>query len=312
MKISDVLMCAGLAAFFLIATAWLPFAGPFVSMLTPLPYLYYSTKLGFSNGVKITFLSTLILTLLAFLAGYPQITLFAVEFGLLGLMLSWLFFRKFSFSQTLFFATLCILFLGFGFFFYFASSKHISLREMMRVHLDSQVKAVIMLYKDMSVPEEKIAELDAYGKVFINTVLNIYPSLMVVGTGFIVWFNMVLAKPLFRMKKLDYPDFGPMDHWKAPDILVWGVILSGFTYFISSGSIKLFALNALIIMMTVYFFHGLAIILFFLNKYHAPSWFRASVFFLIIIQQLFLITSAAFGLFDQWIDFRKIHSKMDN
>ena len=312
MKISDVLVCAGWAGFFLMATAWLPIAGPFVSMLTPLPYLYYSTKLGFSNGVKITLLSTVILALLAFLAGYPQITLFAVEFGLLGLILSWLFFRKFSFGQTLFFATLCILFLAFGFFFYIASSKHMGLREMMLVYLDSQVKAVIMLYKEMGIPEEKAAELDTYGKVFINAILNIYPSLMVIGTGFIVWFNMVLAKPLFKMKNLDYPDFGPMDHWKAPDILVWGVILSGFTYFISSGSIKLFAINALIIMMAVYFFHGLSIILFFLNKYHAPSWFRASVYFLIIIQQLFLIISAAFGLFDQWIDFRKIHSKMDN
>ena len=34
---------------------------------------------------------------------------------------------------------------------------------------------------------------------------------------------------------------------------------------------------------------------------------RMGIYFLIIIQQLFLAVVALAGLFDQWVDFRKIH-----
>jgi uncharacterized protein YybS (DUF2232 family) len=65
-------------------------------------------------------------------------------------------------------------------------------------------------------------------------------------------------------------------------------------------------------MMAIYLFHGLSIILFFLNKYNVPSWIRAGVYILIMVQQLFLGVLALAGLFDQWVDFRKIHRRLDN
>jgi hypothetical protein len=38
---------------------------------------------------------------------------------------------------------------------------------------------------------------------------------------------------------------------------------------------------------------------------------RIGIYFLIIIQQLFLAVLALAGLFDQWIDFRKIHRRVE-
>jgi uncharacterized protein YybS (DUF2232 family) len=135
---------------------------------------------------------------------------------------------------------------------------------------------------------------------------------MIIGTGFAVWLNVVIAKPLFHMGQLEYPDFDPMDCWQAPEGLVWVVIVSGFALFFLSGGIRLLAINALIILMFVYLFHGLSIVLFFLNKYRVPSWIRIGVYFLIIIQQLFLVLLALAGLFDQWIDFRKIRRRQES
>ena len=65
------------------------------------------------------------------------------------------------------------------------------------------------------------------------------------------------------------------------------------------------ALNALIISVFVYFFHGLSIILFLLNKYSVPTLIRVGVYLLIIVH--FLLILAAVGFFDQWIDLRKLH-----
>jgi uncharacterized protein YybS (DUF2232 family) len=100
-----------------------------------------------------------------------------------------------------------------------------------------------------------------------------------------------------------------MDRWHAPEFMVWGVIASGFTLFLSIPGVELIAINGLIVMLAIYVFHGLSILLFFLNKYRVPSWLRFGIYFLIFFQQIFLVVLALAGLFDQWIDFRKLHPK---
>ena len=132
---------------------------------------------------------------------------------------------------------------------------------------------------------------------------------MIVGTGFVVWINIVISRPLYRLTNLKYPEFGPMDKWHAPELMVWGVIASGFALFLSIPGVKLVAINGLIVMLAIYVFHGLSILLFFLNKYRVPSWLRFGIYFLIFFQQIFLIVLALAGLFDQWLDFRKIRLK---
>ena len=124
--------------------------------------------------------------------------------------------------------------------------------------------------------------------------------------------HIVIAKPLFKAGDIRYPEFDSLDRWKAPDNMVWAVIASGFALFFLSGNIRLLAINALIIMMAIYFFHGLSIVLFFLDRYHVPTWIRIGIYLLILIQQLFLVVLILAGLFDQWIDIRKIHRRMDN
>ena len=131
----------------------------------------------------------------------------------------------------------------------------------------SILKETIDAYKETGITKENALELEAYAKAFMNTISKIYPSLMIIGTGFAVWLNFVLARPIFRIGRLDYPDYISMDRWQAPDRMVWGVIVSGFALFFSSGGIELLAINALIVMMAVYLFHGLSILLFFLDKH---------------------------------------------
>jgi len=180
--------------------------------------------------------------------------------------------------------------------------------EMMLDYLHGHLKATIDIYQDMGMPRENALELETYGKIFIDTV---YPSMMVIGIGFAVWLNVVLAKPFFRMGNLKYPDFIPLDRWQTPERMIWGVIVSGFALFLDSEIIKSFAANILIVLMVIYLFHGLSIILFFLKKYRLPTWIRVGVYFLIVVQQFFLLLLALAGIFDQWIDFRKLQKESE-
>ena len=184
--------------------------------------------------------------------------------------------------------------------------------ELILDYFQSNLAETIKAYENTGLDQEKVIHLEEYGKVVTNLVIKIYPALVIIGTGFVVWLNVVISRPLFRRGKIKYPDFGPMDRWQSPEFMVWGVIAAGFALFLSRTGITLLAINSLIVMSVIYVFHGLSIVMFFLDRYHVPRWVRFGVYLLIIFQQIILLGLAVAGLFDQWIDFRKIHKRRAN
>ncbi|RLC30957.1 MAG: hypothetical protein DRH37_04195 [Deltaproteobacteria bacterium] len=304
MKFTDIAGCAGAAAFLLFASAVAPFFGTFFCLLTPLPFLFYSTKLGFQEGVKLAAIALAGIALVSKLAGQPGIIMVAVEFSALGLILSELFKRRLTVGQTILFATVFTILLTLGYLFMLGLSKGMGPFDMILDYLEAHLKATVDIYRKMGMPQENIVELEKYGNQFIHIA---YPSLMIISVGFSVWLNVVMARPVFRMGRLRYPDYISLDRWQTPEIMIWGLIVSGFALFLLSGGIKLIAVNVLIVLIVIYLFHGLSIVLFYFNRYRLPPWVRIGAYFLIIVQQFFLLILALAGIFDQWVDFRKLH-----
>ncbi len=309
MKVTDVMGCAGPVILLLSAATWIPFVGPFFIFLIPLPFLYYATKLGLRDGLKITAVTLLIVGLIAKLAGYPQIIIFCFEFGLVGLILSEIYRRKYTLGFTVFWGTCTTLIIGAIFLTLIALSQKMGPMEMILGYFQENLGATIRGYEEMGLEPEKVAQLQEYGKILTDILAMIYPALSIVGSGLVVYIAVVLSRPLFRLGSIQYPDFAPMGQWQSHDLLVWGVIAAGFALFLSTGGIRFVAINGLIVMAVIYVFHGLAIVLFFFNKYSVPHWVRFGVYLLILFQQIFWIVLALAGLFDQWIDFRKIHKR---
>jgi len=309
MKLSDLLGCLGGAAILLSAFITVPVLGPFLGLLTPLPFLYFSTKLGFTQGLKASALVLLLIGLTAHLADQTHLVLFSVEFAVLGLVLSELYRRNLSYGQTLLWGTVAMLAVGFGFLYATALSHGLGPLEMIKAYLKEQLNGAMAIYGNATDDPEKAAELQAYGHAILEVISKIYPSLMVIGTGFVVWLNVTVSRPLFRFGRLSYPDFVPLRHWRVSEYLVWGVIGSGFALFLDSGAVKLIAWNILIVLMAVYLLQGASILSFFFNKFRFPLWARVGVSLLIVLQQVFLAVLTLAGLFDQWVDFRKIHKR---
>lgn len=312
MTTKDVLGCVATATGLIMASAWIPFIGPFFSLLTPLPFLFYTTRLGLRQGLQVCAVTVLVIGLLANLMGQPQVILFVIEFGIIGVGLSELFRRNFTLGKTLLLATFFMLSVGICILVVIGLSKNMGPIEMILSYMSEQLKAAVMIYKNSDGAGGDAVALETYAKTFLMVVSKIYPSLMIIGAGFAVWVNMMIARPLFRAWKLPYPDFSSIDRWQAPEPLVWGLIASGFALFFASGPLEFLAVNTLIVILAIYLFHGLSIVLFFFNKYRTPVWIRVGVYFLIFIQQLFFAVLILAGLFDQWVDFRKIHRRADS
>ena len=311
MKTQDFLGCVGGAFIILYIASLFPLAGPFIALATPLIFLYYLTKLGRHAGLMLIFLTLVVVGGIASFSGSPRAFILCLEFSIMGISLSEGFRRGFSLGHTVFFATSLTGLVVVGYLLFLGAIKGMGPLDLVRETLRNHLKPILEIHLQAGATAKEYMNFQDFVDRFIDVFSMIFPSLMIVGTGFAVWLNILLARPLFRMANLPYPEFIPFERWRAPEGLVWGIIVSGFSLFLPLEGIQFFAINVVIILLTIYLFHGLAIVQFFLRKYHTPSWMRAGVYSLLVFQQIFLGLLALAGLFDQWFDFRKIQKEME-
>jgi uncharacterized protein YybS (DUF2232 family) len=309
MKAHQVLGCVGTALALLLASVWIPIVGPFFSLLTPLPILYYSAKLGVSQAVKLTCVTILGAGFIAAITRQAPLIFLCLEFSLLGLILSEIFRRKLPIGTSVLMGTCLLLLMGFLVLAVAGMRKNMGPLEMVHAYLMDGLEETARVYTRVGVDPEKAGELQEYVNALKQGIALIYPSLIVVGSAFVVWLNVILSRPLFRKRNLDVPDFGALDRWHSPELMVWGLIAAGFSLFLPFSPLRLVAVNALVIVLAIYFFHGLSILLFYLNKYRVPPWMRFGVYALILLQQILVIGVTMAGLFDQWLDLRRIHQR---
>jgi uncharacterized protein YybS (DUF2232 family) len=133
--------------------------------------------------------------------------------------------------------------------------------------------------------------------------------MVIVSSLFVTWSNLLIARPIFKIKGLYFPDFGTLNLWKAPDQLIWFLIGCGALVLIPSSSLKIAGINGLLVILMIYFFQGIAVVSFFFQKKKFPRFLRLIFYTLIAIQQIFLLFIIGLGLFDMWLNFRKLNLK---
>ena len=283
--------------------------GPFFSLLTPLPFLYYSAKLGVSQAVKLTCVSILVAGLIAAVTRQSQLIFLCLEFSVLGMILPEIFRRKVPIGTSILLGTCLLLLMGLLVLAVAGLRKNLGPLDMVYAYLLESLEETARIYTRVGADPETAGEFQETLKALKEVIALIYPSLMIVGSAFVVWLNVIMSRPLFHKRNLEVPDFGALDQWQSPELMVWGLIVAGFSLFLSFSPLILVAVNALVVILAIYFFHGLAILLFYLNKYRVPPWMRLGVYALILLQQFLVIGVTMAGLFDQWLDLRRIHQK---
>ena len=106
--------------------------------------------------------------------------------------------------------------------------------------------------------------------------------------------------------RLAYNLFGDLSRWSAPEWMVWLLLASGFGLFIPVRAISDIALNGFICIAAVYFCQGLAIIGFYFQSLAVPSIVRGIIYFVVFAQPFVAALVGTAGVFDMWIDFRRL------
>jgi len=91
-----------------------------------------------------------------------------------------------------------------------------------------------------------------------------------------------------------------------PDIVVWGLIASIGSIFFGPEVSQMAGMNLAIILLFLYFLQGLSVVTHILKTKSFPKWAWIIVFVLIPLNPMFFGLVIGMGLFDIWVDFRKI------
>lgn len=303
-RLKDIAIGIGITSLLFVVTLQSPILGFFCTVGIPLPTIYYRAKLGRKAGLLVPVVA--LLTLIPKFGGISIDLLYFFELVLIGYVLCEMFGQNMAIEKTVVLTCAVALSAGLVVLFLHSATTATGIDTLVSLYVRKNLEATVALYEGMGVPTDTIQlirdSLDGIQYVLVRIV----PALSVASVLFLTWTSLLLARPLLKRGNLFYPEFGQLNLWKSPEPLVWGAIGCGLMLVIPEPAVKLLGINGLLILMTIYFFQGIAIISYYFEKKRFPRVLRLFLYSLIALQQIVLLIVVALGFFDMWLNFRKL------
>jgi len=296
---------AAFAGYVLFGTfAALGIAGVAVNLITPLPAAYVGMRGGWLSAAATVALTGLLILLSADAA---TTGMFLVQFGVPGTMLPWLLNRGVSWDKAtalvlwgMVAASLCgLLLISFP-----AGQSPLTVADEM---ISKEVTRTTTMMQEMLTSSELTAdqrrEVEGVVSKMSLFLLQAYPGIAITVSGMmvlsLVFLLSLMARGHFKVPGKSFPD------WKAPEKMIWILIISGFLVAFVDGIPGVFAMNLLVILLPVYFLQGLAVIDCFLRRKSFTPVARGIGYVLLTVINPLPMLVTGLGVFDLWADFRK-------
>lgn len=279
-----------------------PIAGLMGSAFIPVPLVFFRAKLGRPAATVIALAA---LGCAVLLGGRLEVLFFG-ELLLIGFAMGELMARQWPLEKTV--AAVCVAVMIAGLAGLLASSLGTgqglltTLSEGVRYHLELSLQ----LYQQMGLSEDQLHFLESSIEGIQQVLVGMMPALVIDSTLMVTWISLLAARGVCQRRGLPFPDYGALNRWKAPELMVWGVIGSGVLLLVPTLAAKVVGLNGLAVFMVIYFFQGMAVVAFFFQKKQIPRLARMVLYGLIAVQQLVMLAVIGVGFFDTWFNFRKL------
>jgi uncharacterized protein YybS (DUF2232 family) len=299
----DIIKGTALSSLLCLASIHIPVIGFLFALSVPLPLIFYRSKLGRNSGILI-FAGTVAVILLA-LRGLSIDLIFFGELLFLGLMLSEFYHQNLSVEKTVLYTTCSVIATsGLGLVIY-GNIQGSGIYSIASEYVAVNLRLAMDLYKNMGISEENIQMISDSMDHIQYVLVRIIPGLIISFVLFVNWANLLISRTVLVRNNFFYPDFGPLNLWKAPEYLVWAVIASSLMLFIPDKIIKIAGINILLILMSVYFFQGIAIVSFYFKKKRFPRPLKFFLYSVIALQHIIFLFVIGLGFFDVWLNVRK-------
>lgn len=305
----DIISGVVISSLIFLVSGWLPVIGFLGLLALPLPVFYYRAKLGRKNGLIM--LVAVIAVVAMVIGGVSPDLMFVIGLLMTGFVLCELVEKRMGIEQTLLFTGGLVFAAGvFGFIIY-SNMAGLQPGALLSAYVEKNMVLSLKLYEDVGMPAEKVQLISQSLETIQYYLIRILPAMAGAFLLLVAWITFLGARMVLTKKGLGFPDFGNLNTWQAPGILIWGVIAAGVLMLVPHQAVKLIALNALILLLTIYFFQGIAIVSYFFEKKNLPASLRFFIYSLIALWHLLLVFVVGLGFFDAWADFRRLNKAAD-
>jgi len=178
--------------------------------------------------------------------------------------------------------------------------------------LDGAFGQIDALYSQSSeIPAETVLQIRMIIEEIRAFIPRLLPGLLAATVIMTVWLNQTLGNGLLLRYCPARAAWPPYGRWRLPERLVWLVIGGATMVLVGQGTIKDTGLWILLVSGLLYLFQGLALFVYFLEKWRMPIYLRLLLYTILAIQSYGLLLLAVFGLADTWLDVRKLSKNTD-
>jgi hypothetical protein len=184
----------------------------------------------------------------------------------------------------------------------------LSAHELALKEISNQIALVNRIYAQLGVSGQELDQIRQMLDYGSKVLSQIYPAMISINLFLASGFSLLLINRITKAVNLTTQ---PLFHsFKVPELLIWILIISGFSLFFEAPAIKIPALNLLILMVMLYFLQGLAVVLTIASRQAFGGVIKLFMTILIVfVPMLAMPPIAALGIFDLWGDFRTRKNK---
>jgi len=279
----------------------LPVIGVLAGIAVPFPCVYFTIQSGRKAGY--TIVGFLIIGL--YFLGAQEVFIYLLQSVAISLALPEFLLRGNGISKSLLYTVAINTLVLVAFVFAYGELLQGDFDGQMRGALHSAVAQVEEVYRSMGLTVSDEQKLVTALREMEKHVGTIYPALVVIVSWLCAACNLLLLRKLLRIQEKGAAICcGSFSRYRNPDGMVWLLIAGGFALLVVEGYVTRITLNALIVILFLYFVQGLAVVTYFQRKLSLSRFLLPIFYFLMLLQPIMMVPVAAIGLFDLWADFR--------
>lgn len=303
----DFLTGTGLLVLLGALTLYFPVLGFICFFLMPLPVIFYRVKLGRNPSGM---MATAAIAVIWALGGRHTIDLWLIACMLgLGFALGDSLEKDLTIEKTIAYPCAAVLAGAIAALIFIGNISESGPWEMTSDYVRKNLEMTAAAYENMDSGNRSIEMLTGSLDRIHYVLMRIMPAVALSGLVFAAWANLLLARTILLARGIMHPDFGRLNRWKAPDMLVWGVIGCSLLVVAAGDPLSFVGTNGLILLMLIYLFQGLAVMSFYFESKQVPVFLRLLIYAFFAIQQLFALLIVGVGFFDTWADFRRLSAE---
>jgi uncharacterized protein YybS (DUF2232 family) len=284
-----------------IAAQIIPIGGATAMIFAPVPIMDYA--LGRDDWLFRSFGAVSLAAAAITLAiGWPAGIAYLVTFGLGSMIICHMLENRRSFEMVVLVASVAMLIAG-TFAAFAAAGSPAALADALRHSLSTGMTRGEQFYRMLGMDNPLNAETRA---TMLDVTVRLSPALVALSAACTVLLDLAVYWRWLDRGRIGYRLFTDLARWSAPEWLIWVLLATGFALFVPVTAISTIALDGFVCVATIYFCQGLAIMAFYFKMLSMPGLARGLIYFVTAIQPVLAALVCAAGIFDMWIDFRRL------